>query len=143
MFTAGEIAMIAVEDMREIAFSRPNVGMAMWYETLVEGSIFRESVLNIVRRDARTRIAHLLCEFALRLEVNELGRQASYELPLTQEQLGDAVSLTPVQVNRMLMSLAADGLISSDKLTISIGGWKKLAKVGDFDPRYLHLGQAA
>lgn len=143
MFTAGEIAMIAVEDMRNIAFTRPNVGMAMWHETLVEGSIFREWVLNIGRRDARTRIAHLLCEFALRLEVAELGGQTRYELPLSQEQLGDAVSLTPVHVNRMLMSLAADGLISRNKRTISIGDWKELAKVGDFDPRYLHLRQPA
>ena len=45
----------------------------MWYETLVEGSIFREWVLNIGRRDARTRIAHLLCEFALRLEAPGLA----------------------------------------------------------------------
>ena len=73
MLTAGEVAMIPVEAMRELAFSHPNVGMAMWYETLVEGSIFREWVLNIGRRDARTRIAHLLCEFALRLEVADLG----------------------------------------------------------------------
>ena len=53
------------------------------------------------------------------------------------------MSLTPVHVNRMLMSLAADGLISRNKRNISIGDWKKLAKVGDFDPRYLHLRQAA
>ncbi len=143
MFTAGEILIIAVEDMRQIAFSRPNVGMAMWYETLVEASISREWVLNIGRRDARTRVAHLLCEFALRLEVAELGRPANYELPLTQEQLGDAVSLTPVHVNRMLMSLAADGLIDRNRRTIAIGDWKKLAKVADFDPRYLHLRPVA
>ncbi len=64
MLTAGEVAMIPADNVREIAFSHPTVGMAMWYETLVEGSIFREWVLNIGRRDARTRIAHLLCEFA-------------------------------------------------------------------------------
>ena len=74
MLTNGEVAMIPVEAIREIAFSNPTVGMAMWYETLVEASIFREWVLNIGRRDARTRIAHLLCEFALRLEVAELGK---------------------------------------------------------------------
>ena len=78
MLTAGEVAMIPVEAIRELAFARPNVGMAMWYETLVEGSIFREWVLNIGRRDARTRIAHLLCEFAIRLEGAELG--AAHEL---------------------------------------------------------------
>ena len=75
MLTAGEVALIPIEAMRELAFSRPSIGMAMWYETLVEGSIFREWVLNIGRRDARTRIAHLLCEFAMRMEVADIGRR--------------------------------------------------------------------
>jgi CRP-like cAMP-binding protein len=139
MLTAGEVALIPVEAIREIAFKHPKVGMAMWYETLVEGSIFREWVLNIGRRDARTRIAHLLCEFALRLETAELGVQTAYELPITQEQLADAVALTSVHVNRTLMKLEQDGLISRTKRNISIVDWAALIKVADFEPRYLHL----
>jgi CRP-like cAMP-binding protein len=115
--------------------------MAMWYETLVEGSIFREWVLNIGRRDARTRIAHLLCEFALRLEVAELGEHTTYELPITQEQLADAVALTSVHVNRTLMKLEKEGLITRTKRVISIVDWTELVKVADFEPRYLHLDQ--
>jgi CRP-like cAMP-binding protein len=64
-----EAALIPVEAVDEIAFKRPAIGRAMWYETLVDASIFREWTLNVGRRDARTRAAHLLCEFALRLEV--------------------------------------------------------------------------
>src|SRR4051794_26591688 len=143
MLTAGEIAMIPVEAMREIAFSHPAVGMAMWYETLVEGSIFREWVLNIGRRDARTRIAHLLCEFAIRLEVADLGEHTTYELPITQEQLADAVALTSVHVNRTLMKLEQEGLITRTKRVISIVDWKALVKVADFEPRYLHLNRPA
>jgi len=139
MLTAGEIVMIPVENMSELAFSHPKVGRAMWYETLVEGSIFREWILNIGRRDARTRIAHLLCEFALRLEVAELGKQNAFELPITQEQLADAVALTPVHVNRMLMKLRQEGLITLTKRAISIVDWDALAKVADFQSRYLHL----
>jgi CRP-like cAMP-binding protein len=139
MLTAGEVAMIPVDAMRDLAFRYPSVGMAMWYETLVEGSIFREWVLNIGRRDARTRIAHLLCEFALRLEVAELGEHAIYELPITQEQLADAVALTSVHVNRMLMKLEQQGLITRTRRMISIVDWKELVKVADFEPRYLHL----
>src|SRR3954467_15110967 len=139
MLTAGEVAMIPVEQVRELAFRHPQVGMAMWYETLVEGSIFREWVLNIGRRDARTRIAHLLCEFALRLEVADLGQHTVYELPITQEQLADAVALTSVHVNRTLMKLQQDGLITRTKRIISIVDWKALVKVADFEPRYLHL----
>jgi len=139
MLTPGEVAMIPVEQVRELAFRHPAVGMAMWYETLVEGSIFREWVLNIGRRDARTRIAHLLCEFALRLEVADLGLHTVYELPITQEQLADAVALTSVHVNRTLMKLEHDGLITRTKRIISIIDWKELAEVADFEPRYLHL----
>ncbi|MFL6751637.1 MAG: Crp/Fnr family transcriptional regulator [Sphingomicrobium sp.] len=139
MLTAGEVALVPVDAIRELAFSHPNVGMAMWYETLVEGSIFREWVLNIGRRDARTRIAHLLCEFALRLKVAELGEQTTYELPITQEQLADAVALTSVHVNRTLMRLEQEGLITRTKRMISIVDWNALAKVADFEPRYLHL----
>lgn len=142
MLTAGEVAMIPVEAIRELAFARPNVGMAMWYETLVEGSIFREWVLNIGRRDARTRIAHLLCEFAIRLERAELGQHTTYELPITQEQLADAVALTSVHVNRTLMRLEQDELITRTRRIISITDWKELVKVADFEPRYLHLDGA-
>jgi CRP-like cAMP-binding protein len=140
MLTDGKIALIPVDAVREIAFSRPDVGMAMWYETLVEGSIFREWVLNIGRRDARTRIAHLLCEFAVRLEVAELGKSNRYTLPITQDQLADAVALTSVHVNRTLMGLEADGLIKRTRREITIDDWPKLAKAADFQPRYLHLG---
>jgi CRP-like cAMP-binding protein len=54
-----EAALIPVEAIQEIAFSRPAIGQAMWYETLVDASIFREWTLNVGRRDARTRAAHL------------------------------------------------------------------------------------
>ena len=60
-------------------------------------------------------------------------------MPITQEQLADAVALTPVHVNRTLMKLEEDGLINRTKRVISITDWKKLAKEGDFQPRYLHL----
>lgn len=139
MLTAGEVALIPVAAVRDIATRNPVIGMAMWYETLVEGSIFREWVLNIGRRDARTRIAHLLCEFAVRLEIAELGHPTHYELPITQEQLADAVALTPVHVNRTLMNLEAEQLITRTKRVISITDWTKLVKVADFEPRYLHL----
>jgi CRP-like cAMP-binding protein len=143
MLTPGEAALIPVEAIRDLAFRHPDVGMAMWYETLVEASIFREWVLNIGRRDARTRIAHMLCEFALLLERAELGRHNAYELPITQEQLADAVALTSVHVNRTLMKLEDDRLITRTKRVISILDWPKLAAAADFEPRYLHLERPA
>ena len=113
----------------------------MWYETLVDASIFREWTLNVGRRPARMRIAHLLCEFALRLDKAGLGKQLDYELPMTQEQLADALALTPVHVNRMLMDLGRDGLITRTSRSVRIDDWHKLAQEGDFDPAYMHFDQ--
>lgn len=142
MLTEGEVALVPVEAIRAIAFERPAVGMAMWYETLVEGSIFREWITNIGRRDARARIAHLLCELALRLEAAGLGSRTDYTLPMSQEWISDAVSLTPVHVNRVLKALDAEGLIRRNRRSVQILDWQGLAKAGDFDPAYLHLDQA-
>jgi CRP-like cAMP-binding protein len=134
-----KVALIPVEAIQNIAFIRPAIGRAMWYETLVDASIFREWTLNVGRRDARTRTAHMLCEFSLRLVTAGLGERCDYELPMTQEQLADALGLTSVHVNRTLMGLAADGLINRSQRSVRIDDWPRLAKEGDFDPAYLHL----
>ena len=112
----------------------------MWLDTLVDALIFREWIANVGRRDARTRVAHLLCEFSLRLKVAGLGEHTDYELPFTQEQLADATGLTPVHINRTLKGLEADRLIERrSPRSITIGDWKKLAETGDFNSTYLHL----
>ena len=112
----------------------------MWFDTLVDGSIFREWIANVGRRDAQTRIAHLLCEFSLRLKVAGLGEANEYELPMTQDQLADCTGLTSVHVNRTLKNLEAKRLIERrSSRTVTIGDWKKLAEAGDFDSNYLHL----
>ena len=134
-----ETALIPVEAVQEIAFARPEIGRAMWYDTLVDASIFREWTLNVGRRDARSRTAHLLCEFALRLESAGIAERCDYELPMTQEQLADALALTAVHTNRTLMGLRDDGLISRAHRTIQIENWHSLIQIGDFDPAYLHL----
>jgi CRP-like cAMP-binding protein len=139
MLTEGEVAFIPREAIQKLALDRPSVGFAMWKDTLVDGSVFREWIANVGRRDAATRIAHLLCEFALRLKLAGLGEQTSYELPMTQEQLADAVGLTSVHVNRTLQQMERDDLITRNKRSVRIADWQRLADAGDFDPTYLHL----
>ena len=134
-----EVALIPVEAIQEIAFSRPAIGRAMWYETLVDGSIAREWTLNVARRDAITRTAHMLCEFALRLETAKLGERLSYALPMSQEQLADALALTPVHTNRVLMTLGREGAIARNQRAVQVIDWARLTKIGDFDPAYLHI----
>lgn len=141
--TRAVIAEIEVMALRQVVLANPGIATAMWIDALVDSSIFREWIVNVGRRDAHSRVGHLLCEFALRLELAGIAPDHSYELPMTQEQLGDAVGLTPVHVNRVLKTLTQRGLIQRDRRQIRILDWQALRDASDFNPRYLHLDQTA
>jgi len=140
-----EIKTVGVEReaLQAIALERPAVGRAMWIDALVESSIYREWVMNVGRRDARARISHVLCEFALRMKAAGYLSDQGFDLPLTQEQLADVVGLTPVHVNRTLRSLERDGIITRSKRRVSFKDWSTAARIGGFNSLYLHLNQGA
>lgn len=143
MLSRGLVADIARDDIEKLILSNPEVGRAILITALVEASIFREWVVNIGQRDSRSRIAHLLCEFAYRLSRQGLAPDDIYELPMTQEQLADATGLTAVHVNRVLQALQREGLLERDRRMIRFPSWEHMQDVGDFNPRYLHTRDLA
>lgn len=136
--TEATYAVVPSAALQAVAQARPNLAEAMWRDTLIDASIFREWVLNVGRRDAKSRVAHMLCEFASRRDAAGLGNPERFELPMTQEQIADATGLTPVHVNRMLAQLTAEGVIERSGRQIRIVDWSRMRRVGDFDPAYLH-----
>jgi len=137
--TRCDVAAVPGAAIRALAEANPRIGRAMWIETLVDAAIFREWIVNVGRRDSISRISHLLCEFALRLEAAGLAHDHRYQMPMTQEQLADCTGLTPVHVNRVLKELGRMGLIERDKRAVAIVQWDRLRQIGDFNTRYLHL----
>ena len=139
--TRCKVAFIPRQAILEVAFAYPAVGLAMWFDTLVDGSIFREWIANVGRRSAAQRIAHILCEVGVRLEAAGLGNKLNYELPMTQEHLADCTGLTPIHVNRTLKALERSGEITRLKRHVAIADWGKITKTADFRQAYLHLPQ--
>jgi CRP-like cAMP-binding protein len=139
MLTRGEVAFVKRGDLQDLARSRSGIAHAILVKILVEASVFREWVLNVGRREARARLAHVLCELGVRLEAEGLAEEYGYELPMTQEQLADALGLTPVHINRTLKALEADGLIKRYKRFVGFPDWRRMREAGDFNQRYLHL----
>ena len=133
-----EAAIIPREALIGVAESRPNIRMAMWIDTLIDASIFREWVVNVGRRDSRARIAHLLCELVVRLRSIGADDGGRFDFPLTQEQLADCTGLTAVHTNRTLQSLRKEGLIQLSARSLTVLNWEGLAEIGDFDELYLH-----
>ena len=132
------VAWIPKADLKAVAFSHPNIQEALWIDTLIDASVFRAWVLNVGRRDAKSRIAHMLCEFVTRCQAAGLGSPQRLRLPMTQIQIADATGLTPVHVNRMLRDLTGEGIISRSGGYLSILDWDRMQRVADFSPEYLH-----
>jgi CRP-like cAMP-binding protein len=136
--TPATVAWLRRDDLRELARSRPELGEALWKDSLIDASIFREWVLNVGRRDAKSRIAHMLCEFLTQCEAAGLGSPEACYLPMTQEEIGDATGLTSVHVNRMLAELTKEGIIERVGRELRVRDWERMKFVADFDPVYLH-----
>lgn len=85
-------------------------------------------------------MAHLICELAVRLDAVGRFENASFHLPLTQNELADVVGLSPVHVNRVLKELRGDGVIAWVNYVIRIIDWPRLAEIAEFNPNYLGFG---
>ena len=62
-----KVAFIPHETVRAFVAAHPRIGDMFWRDTLIDAAIFREWMVNIGRREAYGRIAHLLCELFVRL----------------------------------------------------------------------------
>jgi len=137
--TPGAVAWVPVAALSQVASIFPHIAAAFAKDALIDASIFREWILNVGTRDAKTRVAHVLCEFVQRREALGFGPLEDVHLPFSQEQIGDATGLTAVHVNRMLRELAEEGAFARSGRSFRIMDWKKFKALADFDPSYLHM----
>lgn len=139
--TPARVGFIPHDALVDVTERFPRVARALWRSTLLDASVFREWMVGMGRRSAYQRIAHLLCEMSLRLRLAGLASDGSYQLPITQAELADALGLSTVHVNRSLQALRREGLISFQSGRVAVHDWEGLIHAGEFDSRYLHLGQ--
>ena len=132
-------AEIAAADVEEMMLSSPRIVQALQWHEMVAAATQREWTLNVGRRTASERVAHLLCELFVRLRAVGETRDGRCDFPLTQNDLADATGLTPVHINRTLQDLRRDGLITLERRTLAIPDLDRLMDRGLFTSAYLHL----
>ncbi len=106
------LSWIPRERMMNLFLHHPRISAALWWSALQEQAMLRERIVSLGRRDARGRVAYLLCELYWRYLSVGLAIDESFRLPLTQMELGDALGLSPVHVNRVLIDFRRESLIS-------------------------------
>jgi CRP-like cAMP-binding protein len=134
-----KIATVPHPTVQEITDRYPRLTRALMWDLAIDGAVFREWMVGMGRRSAYQQVGHLLCELLVRLKAVGLANDNSYELLPTQADLGDALGLSTVHVNRVLQQLRGEGLISSDGKMVTIPDIAKLTQAVGFDPAYLQV----
>ena len=129
------------KELLEVARAYSAIMLAFWRDTVADGSVLAKWVGNLGRQDARARLAHVLCEIGIRMELAGLGTRTAFELDATQDQLADALGLTAVHVNRTLQRLRAERAVMTRGHVVEVLDWPRLADIAEFDPDFLLLGK--
>lgn len=137
--TRATILRVPHVSLRHIAAEHSGVAEAFWRDCVADGSLFSEWLVNVGRRGALNRLAHLLCEMAIRSERAGQGDRYSFPLALTQTDLGDATGLTSVHINRTLKDLKSRSVITMIRGTVTIVDWDHLVALGDFNDAFMIL----
>lgn len=133
------IAAVPHEKVAAIMADHPELARLLWRSTLLDAALHREWIFRMGRLDAVGRVAHFLCETCNRMAAVNRVKDGLFALPLTQQDLGEAVGLTSVHVNRTLRRLREEGLAEVGRGEAKIIDGKKLARLGEFEADYLYL----
>ena len=133
------VAFIAHDALRTLTHEVDEVGDLLWRDSLIGAAIFRSWILMMGRQPAYRHLAHLLCEIFVRSAAVGLAQGNSCLLPLTQEEISDALGLSVVHTNRSLQQLREEQLIRFENHRLTVLDWVGLRDAAEFDPTYLHL----
>jgi CRP-like cAMP-binding protein len=136
------LAFVPHTAIKEVVDGSPALARAFWRETLAQAAIFQEWVVNLGRRDAFARLAHVVCELTVRLQAMGLARDLSFAMPWTQTDVADACGISSVHANRVIQELRHLGLVEWDSKRVKIHDWDALVKLGDFNDDYLQYHAA-
>jgi CRP-like cAMP-binding protein len=128
---------IPLPALNRLMDERPAIARALWRETANQAAIQQEWMIGLGRRTAQARLAHFLCEMSCRQQPFNPDAGDGFDLPLTQQDLGDALGLSTVHVNRVLQSLRGDGLIEFNRGWLEIRDKAGLFAAAEFDQQYL------
>ncbi|HVW57543.1 MAG TPA: Crp/Fnr family transcriptional regulator [Rhizobiaceae bacterium] len=106
-------------------------------------AILVERLANLALRDASARIAHFLLEIGTRLCLAGFPARDGYQCPLVQQDVADALGMTPIHVNRMLREARALNLYDFRRGRVEFLNYTDTVAFADFDCGFLNWGNVA
>lgn len=140
--TECRVAKVSLNRLRELLIAYPRLGPLFFMSVQVERLALMDIVAAMGKSSARERMVRLLLDLHDRLARIGLVEEGRFDLPLTQELLGDVLGLTAVHVNRTLRLLEREGLIARHGQRIVLSDVEMLRRISPLPPRQVRFDPA-
>lgn len=129
---------VSAQAYLELLEDNPRLMRATLRAAATETAIAQERVITLGSRIAIERVAHLLCEMWYRLDVVGLVSEGdTYEFAVTQAEMGEALGLSTVHVNRTLQIMRKNGIFAMAGGKVTITNLHRLHELAGFDAAFL------
>ena len=134
--TDAEVCIFNRNAFDEFAGNHPDLQQKLLRRTLDELDRARHWMMLLGRKSASEKVASFLLDMFDRLRVTDDSVSDSFDLKLTQEEIGDSIGLTSVHVNRMIRQMEQEGLISRSNGRITLHQMGRLEEIGHYTNRH-------
>jgi CRP-like cAMP-binding protein len=132
------VSEVSARQMMDTFQRVPRLGAAILWAASRDEAMVVEHLVNIGRRSAMVRTAHLLLELGLRLQqLVGLGSDSGFACPLNQYLLADALGLTAIHLNRVLRQLRERGLVTFREGRVDFYDLAGLRSLAEYHSGYL------
>ena len=137
--SAARVALFEHADIKRLMAEDEEYARQLWTLTIIDASISRHWTFRMGRMRAMARLTNFLCEMHLRLSLCGRGREGTFDLPCTQEELGQICGLSKVHVSRVLKDIREADIATIKDGTARLHDVPRAERKGVFDPGYLFL----
>ena len=140
IYTRAPESLVAVSDsvicpfdkhaLRRLLEEHPRVAALLFLLSNAERVSMTDRLASLGRTSAKARVAAFLLDMFHRLRVTDDSIEDSFDLKLTQEEIGDSIGLTSVHVNRMIRQMEQEGLISRTNGRFRMLDMERLEDIG-------------
>lgn len=136
------VATLSFPRLRDLLISHPRMGPLFFMSVQIERLALMDIVAALGKSSARARLVRLLLDLHDRLAKIGAVEEGRFDMPLTQELLGDVLGLTAVHVNRTMRLLEREGLIARQGQRVVLADIESLRRISPVPPRKIRFDPA-
>ena len=129
--TSVSLCVFDKQEVVELIESRPPLVWRMGELLAQELGVMERRLVHVGRHSAQASVAWLVIDIYGRLKERGLANGLSFEFPLRQQHIADALGLTAAHVNRVVQELRAAQLISRQGSLLTISNYERLRDVAE------------